>query len=78
MARLRPFIRHPLPEELTSILRERFPKAKLTLTGNKVDKFECYNLDVRYNGADFHDLIDCLFLLSHTYGNFGFSLCGDP
>lgn len=78
MARLRPFIRHPLTEELTDILRTRFPKAKLTLTGNKVGKYECYNIDARYSGPDAADLLDCLQMLTYTYGNIGFSFCGDP
>jgi hypothetical protein len=78
MARLRPFIRHPLTEELTDILRARFPKAKLTLNGNKVGKHECYDIDARYTGPDASDLIDCLQMLKYTYGNIGFSFCGDP
>ena len=71
MARLRPFIRHPLTEELTAILRARFPKAKITLTGNKVGKHECYDIQVKYSGPDAQDLIDCLQMLTYTYGNIG-------
>ena len=78
MARLRKFIRHPLTEELTDILRERFPKAKLDLNGFKVGKHECYSIDARYNGPDAKDLFDCLQMLTYTYGNIGFCFCGDP
>lgn len=54
-----------------AILRERFPKAKINLTGNKVGKYECYTVGVKYNGPDAQDLIDCLQMLTYTYGNIG-------
>lgn len=78
MARLRPFIRHPLPVELVDILRVRFPKATLTLTGDKVGKYECYDIAARYNGADATDLMECLQMLPYMYGNIGFSFDGRP
>ena len=78
MARLRPFIRHPLTEELVAILRERFPKAKLTLTGNKVGKYECYTIAAKYSGPDATDLIECIQMLTYTYGNIGMILDTRP
>lgn len=74
MAKLRPFVRHPLIGELLDILRERFPKARIELNGYKVGKHECYSVDALYSGADSRDLFDCLQMLGWTYGNIGYSI----
>ena len=72
MSKLRKFARYPLPEELVTILRARFPTAHLDIDSFKVDAHECYNVGVKYNGPDAQDIIDCLQMLTATYGNVGF------
>ena len=77
MARPKKFIKRPYLEGYLTILRARFVGATFDLTEYEVGRYKhCFSIDAHYNGKDNLDLMDCLNLLSWTFGNVAFVFDG--